>query len=335
MGSIVAMSGCASMPEATIKYYLPKIKADITVNQTVRCIDTSNPIVETSVDFKPVYSANFEKVKAINLSELDTFYTSGSAEITLSKDGIIESFNNISTGGVSDTVTTFVSIVGALVALESTPIDRGVQAACKEINRVAGEKSGKPLPLSVVLKSNVTFLENQEIKTTPFRITQYPQSFYETIVPALGKLEYRIDTPEPNSIPVETTYNGLRAITLVEPSMVPVKVIQTSFVSNESTEYSAIIPVPQWGAEYNIPIPKPPMFGTNTLNLSLHKSGKIKTIKYGATNGAKELGTAFNALYDEIVETDAEKAAALKAEADVIAQQQRLLNCKTNPEECK
>jgi len=324
------------MPDATVKYYLSKSDLNITVNQTVRCIDTSNPVVVTNVGFDAAYSADLNNRKEISFSELDTIYTSGSADITLSKDGRIEAFNSSSTGVVSDVIATVISMFGSLKTLDIDPLANQVESACEIINNVAGQKDGKPLPLSIVLKSSVKFLEGNKVTGAPFKITGYPQSFYSAIAPAVGKLEYIIDTSEQEpEAPVETTYKGKRKIALIEPALVPVKVTLKSYVSNESTEYSANIPVPQWGTEYNIPIPKPPMFGTNTLNLSLHETGKIKTLKYGTTNGSKDLGSAFNTLSDKLVETDLEKAASIKAEADVIAQQQRLIGCKTTPEECK
>jgi hypothetical protein len=106
-------------------------------------------------------------------------------------------------------------------------------------------------------------------------------------------------------------------------------------ISSEATGFKAYIPVPQWGTRYTVPVPKPPLFGSNEVNLTLNDSGKIKSLKYGSTNGAKDLGTAISTIANQIDETDSEKAAALKNEADIIAQQQRLIKCQTNPTECK
>lgn len=335
-GSVLYLIGCASMPDAKVQYYLPKSSADITVNQTVSCIDTSNPVVETTVGFEEKYFANLNQTKSINFSDLDTFYSTGSAEISFSKDGRLESFNSTSTSAVSDIVTTTISFLDAFGVLGNIQPADQVQSACEKINQVAGQNNGKQLPLSITLKSNIQFLEERKFKSSPFRITGYPQSFYDKIVPAVGTLSYVIDVSVPTPAkPVNAPNKGDRAIILVEPLVIPVKVILTSSVNRESTEYYAKISVPQWGTEYSIPVPKPPIFGSNTLNLNLHPSGKIKTLKYGTTNGAKDLGTTINSISEVLAETDAEKAAALKAEADVLAQQQRLLKCKTIPEECK
>lgn len=331
---IATLSGCASMPSASVNYYLPKSSAVVTVIQTISCIDTSNPIVLTNVDIQTVYSANQEKTKPIKLSDLDTFYSNGNAEITLTEDGRLEAFNSNSTGVGSDVIAIFVS---AIKTFEQKAVPVNAAAACAEINRVAvkNEKTGMPLPLSITLKSNVRFNNDSKYETTPFRITQYPQSFYDSVVPALGSLVYEIEKYKTLPDPVKATIKDGPKITLLSPAVVPIKVKLISSVSDETTEFSASVPVPQWGTEYDIPIPKPPMFGTNNLNLSLLASGKIKTLKYGATNGAKDLGSAFSTLSNKFAQTDSDKAAALKAEADVIAQQQRLIKCTATPTDCK
>ena len=90
LGAVLSLTGCASMPDAAVRYYLPKSSVDVTVRQTVRCINTSHPAVETTIEFDETYSANSNQARSINFSDLDTFYSTGSAEISLSKDGRIE-----------------------------------------------------------------------------------------------------------------------------------------------------------------------------------------------------------------------------------------------------
>jgi hypothetical protein len=334
-GFLVLSSGCARMPDASIEYFLPKTMAIVTVNQTVSCVDLLNPTVITDVDIEPYYSADTNKSYSVNFSDLDTFYSSGSATITKTDDGRLESFNSNTAGSGSDVVNTFVSLIEAVSGFKSKRSD--VQTACEIINSVAGEKDKKPLPLSIVLKSSVDFINennSREIITTPFVIKNYPQSFYVSIEPALGSLSYQIGGIRNAVIPVINNENW-PSITLVEPAIAPINVIKISPISNERTQFKAFVPVPQWGAEYSVPVPKPPMFGSNEVNLALYGSGKIKSLKYGTTNGAKDLGTSISTIANQFEVTDSEKAQALKDEADVIAQQQRLIKCQTKPAECK
>lgn len=271
--------------------------------------------------------------RTIRLSNLDTFYSSGEAGLTLTADGRLEGFNSSSTGAGSESLSTLVSFRGAPLE-EALTLTGSVETACELINRVAGENNGKPLPLSLVIKSSISFNNAGETENTIFKISNFPQSFYDAIEPAIGALWFKFgDARMPN--PPLSSRESVENITLVEPAVLPVTVMNSSPISNEITEYTSFVPVPQWGEQYHIPIPKPPLFGGNTLELTLHGNGKIKTVKYGKTNGASSLGNAITNVRSGLTETDSEKAAALKEEADVIAQQQRLLSCQTDQESCE
>ena len=347
-GYLLVLTGCSNTPDASISYYLPKTTVEISVSQTVRCLDLAKPVVVTIVSFTPTFSADLNNKHTINFGALDTFYSTSSTDITLSKDGRLEGFNSSSEGVGSDLITTVVTALGTSFSSESelfSPVG-DTKEACTEINRVAGEKSGVPLPLSVVLKSKVLLSKHRNIDKkvvydvvfSPFKITGYTQEFYTSIVSALGKLTFEYGEIHKISPPVSTKSKGGEDIKLVEPALITLNVKRNSYASqteNEVTEYSSVIPVPQWGTLYSIPIPKPPLFGTNNLNLALYETGKIKTLKYGSINGTKDLGAAFSTLNDQLRRTDTEKALAIKNEADVIAQQQRLIRCKTTPDECK
>jgi len=93
--------------------------------------------------------------------------------------------------------------------------------------------------------------------------------------------------------------------------------------------------VPQQGAEYNLPIPTAPIFGGQTFAVSLGESGEITSLSYGKTSG---LGSALGATNDVLgafkPETTAAKASEVQAEADLIAQQQRLIRCRLSPSQC-
>jgi hypothetical protein len=64
-------------------------------------------------------------------------------------------------------------------------------------------------------------------------------------------------------------------------------------------------------------------------------SGTITSIGYGKTSGLSGgLGAAGLLAGAFTPQSDADTAAQLKAEADVIAQQQRVLRCRNTPDAC-
>ncbi len=87
---------------------------------------------------------------------------------------------------------------------------------------------------------------------------------------------------------------------------------------------------------YLLPIPKAALFGKQNFALSLADSGAVTAIEYGKATGAagplNVLGAAATAAAPD---STAAKAAEVKAQADLIAQQQRLTRCQAHPAQCQ
>ena len=103
LGALI-ITGCATMPDAEIGYYLPKSTVKITVTQTANCTDVNNPLVLTDAAFAPAYSADHSKRKTLNIDDLDTTFTSGDAAFTFTKDGRLMTFNSTATGVGKDVI---------------------------------------------------------------------------------------------------------------------------------------------------------------------------------------------------------------------------------------
>ncbi len=86
---------------------------------------------------------------------------------------------------------------------------------------------------------------------------------------------------------------------------------------------------------YQLPIPKPALFGKVAFSLSLADSGRVVEAGYGKTTGAAGALATITSLGTAELQSLNAETAAMKAEADFIAQQQRLMNCRLKPAECK
>ena len=95
-----------------------------------------------------------------------------------------------------------------------------------------------------------------------------------------------------------------------------------------------IISVPQQGT-YTLPIPKAALFGKQSFQLTLSDTGDITTVDYGKLSGAAGAGNAAAAVASAYPTATANAANELKSQADIIAQQHRLIGCHTNPTGCK
>ncbi len=74
------------------------------------------------------------------------------------------------------------------------------------------------------------------------------------------------------------------------------------------------------GTEYQIPIPNPPAFGKQQFEVVFSDSGALETLKYGAQSEASDAAGLAGSVVGQLQKpTGAEQAAALQAEADLIA----------------
>jgi hypothetical protein len=87
---------------------------------------------------------------------------------------------------------------------------------------------------------------------------------------------------------------------------------------------------------YQIPIPSPAMFGKTAFGISLSDYGSVTSLHYGETDGASEAMGAVGQIANVLKPKTTEDAInELKGQADLIAQQQRLIGCEVSPLTCK
>jgi hypothetical protein len=105
--------------------------------------------------------------------------------------------------------------------------------------------------------------------------------------------------------------------------------------ANPKPLWKGIVPIPT-AEPYDLPIPTAALFGTQKLGLSLSEAGAITAIDYGKSTGAAGTANAATTIVGAVTpESTATKAADIKAQADLIAQQQRLHRCLVNPTTCQ
>ena len=120
-----------------------------------------------------------------------------------------------------------------------------------------------------------------------------------------------------------------------QPAMIPVEIsIGPEGTCEVSAIWSGYAPVGQKGVAYSMPIPPAAVFGKQVFAAAFDDSGALTSIQYGKETGAGAAVNIAQAAYDGLHTTDTEKAAKLKAEADVIAAQQRLVKCQTTSTGC-
>jgi hypothetical protein len=103
----------------------------------------------------------------------------------------------------------------------------------------------------------------------------------------------------------------------------------------ETQIWAASIPAPTH-QPYSLPIPSPATFGKTAFGLALSDYGSITSVHYGSNTAAPDIADAFGSIATALKpRTTADRAKELQDQADLIAQQQRLVACQTTPAQCK
>lgn len=336
--TLSCLAGCSSLPDVDVGYYLPKGAAAITVTQTASCTAKDEPILVTNVQFTPTYAKDETKREYVNLSSLDGMFAKGDATFDFYPDGRLKTFNSKQTGSGETAVKSLITILpiatGILVAKTSA------EDACGKLKDLFTKDKQS---VSVELKGTTGFTEVSQIDTATagkgvaIEIEQgsLPPGLYDQLVPIFGAVTAYYTVPE--ALP--TPQNGNREETgaqlkLIEPASVKITVL-ISHPDGRRKEVTGSVLVPQLGKEYSLPIQSAPLFGENEFELNLAESGRIDKLRYaGGGGGTGVLGALAQYPAPEAEETAEEKAKKVKAQSDLIFEQQRLVTCRANPKDC-
>ena len=95
--------------------------------------------------------------------------------------------------------------------------------------------------------------------------------------------------------------------------------------------------VPAPGA-WRLPLPAAILLGRQDMSLTLSDAGAVTSLHYGKSGASAGLAAGFYAGAASLAAgapTPSDAVAALKAQSDLIVQQQRLLLCQARPADCK
>jgi hypothetical protein len=330
------LSGCASTPNVMYSYYPSRANSNVTVTQTIDCnSDQTALVVVHSTTVNTLYSANYSKGPySVRIKKLDGFFADSSVEFNFFEDGRLKSINQTTTGQGETILKSAISLAAALA-----PLGAGAPEALKpipECNTVKSWGGGKPVTLIYAKKIDY----EKDADGLPHNLDPDPAT--KGLYTELGKnnrlplLQVTINAP--TSIksaasyisPSSGLFDNVVLLTLQETENVQVDV----GASGQSI-WSGNITIPG-NKTYDLPIPKAALFGQQNFALTLSEAGAITQIKYGKTTGVSgPLNVATSAVKAEVPGSTSDKVAETKAQADLIAQQQRLARCKANPSKCQ
>jgi hypothetical protein len=320
-------SACARTPPVTTHYYLTKTAFHTKVIRTVACDGLDRPVVASSATTEAIHSADTSKPEKFELWRIDGALANSELKTEFTGDGRMKSINTSTTGQGETVLKTAIKI--AEIAAETNRNEAEVKAKCQDLKLAFKDK-----PLTLIFESWDDLTLNRDVISIP------PESqsdyYYNWYRPIVGDTCLRLGRAASARLPV--TYpaeSGDAILWAQQPGILEVAVaIGPAGGCGASNLWSGTVQVAQLGQRYGLPIPRAALFGKQVFGATFDDAGGLTMLQYNKESGAGPMLATIQAGAEALQTTDAERAAALKSEADVIAAQQRLVRCRTNSTGC-
>jgi hypothetical protein len=336
-GVVCLLGGCASTPDVIYSYYPSRARTTVTVTQSVDCTaDKSALVVLSTPTVNTVYSADYLNGPfSLHIKALDGAAADTDVEFTFYDDGRLKSVNAATTGEGETIIKSAVSLVTAVAALggAAPPSAKGAPQVLPECSDVSNWGGGKPVTLSYGL-----ILDPPTVSAIPV-----PFSVDASNATIYGKLQSKLPTLNVQVTAAAKVQSGARVASdsvNTASGVVPLTLQETRNVKLEVLQqgqaiFTGYLTIPL-ASTYQLPLPKAVFFGKESFALALSEAGAVTTIQYGKLSGSASpfnVGTA--AANGLAPKSAADKAAEIQGQADLIAQQQRLIRCQAQPAQCQ
>lgn len=328
---VVSLAGCGTVPDAQVSYYLTQTKVTVRVTRSLICDSKNRPLVANTVTPSVTHSADTSgRARVTSLAGLRGTFTDSDIKFEFYEDGRLKTVNTTLTGqgeAAIKAVTTLASTLTAFTAGEPVP---SYPDECAFVKEMGG---GKPLTLTYEGDVDPT-------KGDPQRILPDATSaaYADRLKNAIGGVCVAAKSAEVPLQPVQYKPNdGDVLIAARQPALLKIEVgTPTPGNGCSASLWQGRVPVAQLGKDYQLPVPRAAAFGKLTFSAAFAESGALTSVQYVSSSGAASaLGAANSFATVTQGKTTADKVAEVKNEADLIAQQQRLLQCQADPKSCK
>ena len=338
-------SACARTPDVQASYYLPRSSLSVKVVRTVACDAHGTILSATAV----TSTTNFGRDEAFGLQPVRFRAVDGQLannDLTLNfyDDGRLKGINATTVGRGEEIFKSAISlastVLGSGFGIFGTLPGVSANTACGLIDTFGGKEK----MVTLVYAGGEKFDKPGPRPASVLKLDSGSPRYHEIIDQALGVLCFGVGAPKKDLMPISVgageTARAAINVKLRQPARVPVFVsegadAQCANADSAKKIWSGGVIVPQLGDSYSLPIPAAALFGKQSMELALTESGLITTLKYGKESGAAGMLNVMNAALTEAKpDTAAARAAEIKAEADLIAQQQRLIRCQLDASKC-
>jgi len=289
-----------------------------------------------STTVNTLYSADYSKGPySIQIKRLDGTFADIDVGFNFYEDGRLKSINASTTGQGETILKSAIALGTALAPLGGgAPPVKGPIPECAVIKSWGG---GKPVTLTYT--KNIEYGKDDDglphnLDPAPGTAGLYRELNKGNQLPLL-----QVTINPPSSIKSGASYissSSGSSDDVVLLTLQEVANVQVDVTASGQAIWSGKVTIPGKNT-YALPIPKAALFGKQTFSLTLSEAGAITQIEYGKNTGAAgPLNVATSAATAaEAPGSTANKVADAKAQADLIAQQQRLARCQAKPAQCQ
>jgi len=317
-----SLAACALSPDVTLTYYPARAESTVTVTQSIACDkDKTVVLLAHAVAIDTVYASDYAQPQQLRLAAMGGAFGASDAAFKFSDDGRLKSVN-ASAAGPGEAIVKAASSLSAL-ALTRTPLDN----PCTAIGRWGGDK-----PLTVVYARRLAYADEDggallAVPPEPASLHLYEQ--LQGLAIGLPALTLRATvTPVRPPATGAAASDGDAGLALKGTAGVRLELF-----ADAGAIGSADVTIP-YGPTYHLPLPRSGLFGKQAFALTLSDAGAITSVSYGGDTGTAALANSAGVAAQALPST-AEQASALKAQADLIRQQQRLSLCRLAPADCR
>ena len=326
---LVLLTGCASTPQMTYTYFPTKATTWVTVTQTISCnVAKTELIFINTPSIVTTYASDRNDPILFDASPLKNVFADSELTFNWFDDGRLKSISQSATGEAEAIVKSAFTLLTALGVVGFVRPEVATIPQCSNLPDLSAGKSVTLVYEISVDYRTVTF--DQPITIPPK--AGYGSLFAQFQGANLPTMEYRASTPALDRAvamqnPGDPTFVFMLKLRRTAQTSVSVLAAGSPIASS-----SVVIPTT---TELSVPIPMPPLFGKQVFGLTLNEAGSITSLTYNGTNGTAGALNAVNTAVSTLSPGDAAKAAALKAQADFIAQSARLARCQASPATCQ
>jgi hypothetical protein len=329
----VLVGGCASLPDATVSYYLAQSTVSFKVTRTFACDSGKNLIVANSVTPLVTHFADPTQRKSISFERLKGWFSDSDVKFEFSDDGRLKSINAATEGKGEEILKAGIQL--AKTAATALILAINGSDVCGYIAAHGGDS--KVLTLTYEDDVVITAKPEDQVERTPIKPTSASEDYAKDLYAAIGGVCAVVASTGVAAKPlVHTGKDPAFLLSSRQPALVGMKVLAGPAGQCSREIWNGKLAVAQRGTDYVLPVPRPPLFGKQVFAAVFADSGALSSVQYASTTGAAQALNVGNSLLTALQgRTAAQKAADIQAEADLIVQQQRLVLCHADPTSCK